>query len=69
MKSRSVQHFPKSMGPSRAVNSYANCRNWAKIKQVGDFMPVLVICKFGEDPIKHEIAITRTTFSPLCAQR
>ena len=27
---------------------------------------VLVTCKFDEDPIKNEVAILRTTFSPLC---
>ena len=32
---------------------------------VPDFMAVLVICKFDEDQIKIEVAILRTTFSPL----
>ena len=38
---------------------------WPKIKLVGDFMAVLVTCKYDKDPIKNEIAILRTTFSPL----
>ena len=42
----SGQHFPKSMGPSRAGYSHASSRNWAKIELVRDFMPILVICKF-----------------------
>ena len=37
----------------------------AEIEFVQDFMPVLVICKFEEDPIKTEGAIMSTTFSPL----
>ena len=31
---------------------------------VQDFMPVLVICKLEEDPIKIEGAIVSTTFFP-----
>ena len=27
--------------------------------------PVLVICMFNEDPFKNEVAIIRTTLSPL----
>ena len=27
-------------------------------------MPILIICKFDEDPIKNEVAIVRT-FSPI----
>ena len=60
----SKQHFPQSMRPSRAANSPANGQNWAKIKFVRDFITVLVICKFDEDPNKNEVAIVRTTFSP-----
>ena len=28
-------------------------------------MPILIIYKFYEDPIKKEVAIIQTTFSPL----
>ena len=64
MKSLSPgQHFPKSMGPSRVA--HANSRKWAKIELVQDFMPVLVMYMFDEDSIKNEVAIFRTTFSPL----
>ena len=55
MKSLSSgQHFPKSMGFSRARNSHVNSRKWVKIKLVRNCMPVLVICKFDEDSIKIE---------------
>ena len=53
------------MGPQRADNSHANHQHWAKIELVQDFMPVLITCKFDEDPIKNEVAIVCTTFSPL----
>ena len=54
------------MGHSRVGNYYhANRPNTAKIKLVQDFIPVPVICKFDEDPIKNEVAIVWTTFSPL----
>ena len=56
----SRQHFPKSMGPSRAGYSNASSRNWAEIELVRDFMPVLVICKFDEDSIKNKAV--QTTF-------
>ena len=37
MKSLSCgQHFPKSLGPSRADNSHANSGNWAKIELIRD---------------------------------
>ena len=63
------QHLPhyKSMGkffyiqgrvtPNRIVQSRPNSSQ--------DFMPVLIICKSDEDPIKNEDTIDRTTFSPL----
>ena len=44
---------------SRVCNSIANRPIWPEIKLVPDFMPVLVICKFEEDPIKTEGAIDR----------
>ena len=53
------------MRVSRAGNSHANSQNWSKIKLVRDFMPILISCKFDEDPIKIEVAIVRTTFYPL----
>ena len=53
------------MGHSRVGNYHANRPNSAKIKLVQDFISVPVICKFDEDPIKNEVAIVRTTFSPL----
>ena len=69
-------HFSKSMGPSRTgialrpivwtlkdgYSSQANCQKWAKIETVRDFMPVLIISKFDEDPINSEVAIVRTIF-------
>ena len=64
----SGQHFPKSIRLSRAGNSHVNSQNWAKIKFVQDFMPVLFICKFDENQIKKkEVAIILTTFSSLYA--
>ena len=37
---------------------------WAEIELVRDFMPVLVICKFEEQPNKNEAVIVSTTFFP-----
>ena len=53
------------MEPSRVDYSHVNSQKWAKLKLVWDFMPDLVICKLDEDSIKNEVAIVRTTFSPL----
>ena len=61
----SGQHFTKSIGPSRAGNSYANYRNWIKMELIKDFMYVLVICKADEDPIRNDVSINQTIFSPL----
>ena len=36
---------------------------WPKTEHVQDFMTVLIICKSGEDLIKNEVAVVRTTFS------
>ena len=44
---------------SRASNSNMNIPIWPKF-ELGDFMPVLVTCKFVEDPIKIEGTIDRT---------
>ena len=49
---------------SRASNSKVNSPIWLKIKILQDFMPVLIICKFDEEPIKNEDTIDQTTFSP-----
>ena len=40
----------------------ANNPLWHGMELVQDFMPVHVICKFEEDPIKTEGAIVSTTF-------
>ena len=67
----SRQHFlhhtvyGKNFCRSRASNSKVNGLIWPKIELVWDFMDVLVICKYEEDPIKNEVAIDQTTFSPL----
>ena len=37
----------------------------AGIELIRDVMIVFVTCKFDEDPIKNEVTILRTTFSPL----
>ena len=38
---------------------------WPKIEHVRDLMAVFITCKLDEALIKHEVAILRTTFSPL----
>ena len=53
------QHFPvmsmaKHFCHSRASNSKVNIPVWPKFELRRDFMPVLVTCKFDEDPIKIE---------------
>ena len=50
---------------SRASNSEMNGPISPKFEIIRDFIIVLVTCKFNEDPIKSEVAIIRTTFSPL----
>ena len=50
---------------SVSINSEVNSPIWPEIGFIRDFMAVLVTCKFYEDPIKREVAILRTTFSPL----
>ena len=47
---------------SRVCNSDANSPIWPEMEFVQDFMLVLIICKFEEDPIKIEGAIVSTTF-------
>ena len=56
---------PKSINCSKASNSHMNnpiCPNFILVR---DFMIVLVICKFDEQPLQNEIAIVHTTFSLL----
>ena len=36
--------------------------SWPEMELVRDVMPVLVTCKFDEDPIKNEGTIVSTTF-------
>ena len=36
---------------------------WPEFELVRDFMPVLVTCKFNEDPINNECASVETSFS------
>ena len=67
MKSLSIrQDFPqyKSMGAifchSRASNSKANIPVWPKFELRRDFMPVMITCKFDEDPIKIDGTIDQT---------
>ena len=50
---------------SRASNSKVNSLIWPEF-ELWDFMAVLITCKFDKDPIRNEIAIPWTTFSPLC---
>ena len=50
---------------SRAGNSKPNTQISPKFELRREFMPVLIICKFGEDPIKNEDAIDRTIFARL----
>ena len=50
---------------SRAGNCEVSRQMWLLFELVRDVMPVLVSCKFDEDPIKNEGAIVSTTFSPL----
>ena len=50
---------------SRASNSEVDSPIWPEFGPIQDFMAVLVTCKIDEDSIKSEVAIIRTTFSPL----
>ena len=68
----SEPHFPKFMRPSRTGNSLmpiVKSSPKSSCVLVRDFMPVLITCKFDEDPIKNEVASFRTTFSPLHVYR
>ena len=50
---------------SRTHNSEMSCLIWLKFEFVQDFMPVLITCKFEEDPIKNGPEKSETPFSPL----
>ena len=50
---------------SRASNSEEDTLIWPEFELIQDFMAVLVSGKNDEDPIKSEVAIDQTTFSPL----
>ena len=39
---------------SRTNNFVVKSLTWPKIELIGDFMPVLVTCKFDKDPIKGD---------------
>ena len=43
-------------------NSIAHSPLWPEMELVHDFMPVLVVCKFDEDPIKIGGAIVSIIF-------
>ena len=44
------------------VTQKLKSRIWPEFELVWDFMPVLLICNFDEDPIKNEGAIVSSTF-------
>ena len=50
---------------SRARSSEVDSLIWLEFKLIQDFMAVLVTFKIDEDPIKSEVTIVWTTFSPL----
>ena len=60
-------HFPhsKSMGMLRANNSVVKSLTRPKFELIWDFVPVLIICKFDEDPIKGDWENAETLFFPL----
>ena len=47
----------KCLGAQGQVSSKANGPIWPNIEHIRDFMSVLVICKFEDDPMKTECAI------------
>ena len=61
----SLQVYGKIFRRSRANKSKVNSPIWPKIELVRDFIDVLVTCKFDEAPIKNEVVIDQTPFSPL----
>ena len=56
------QHFLRY---SRAGNSEVDGQTRPEFNFVQDFMPILVICKYDDDPFQNKGAIMSTTFSPL----
>ena len=50
---------------SRASDSEEDNTIWPEFELIQHFMAVLITCKIDEDPIKSEVVIIRTTFSPL----
>ena len=62
LQTRSNMMFFSTQGQ---VTSEENILIWPEIKIIQDFMAVFNTCKFDEDLIKKEVAILRTTFSPL----
>ena len=49
----------------KGSNSKVDSLIWPKFELIRDFMAVVVTCKIDENLIKSEVAIIRTTFSPL----
>ena len=47
-------------------NSHANSGKWDKIELVPDFMTVLILCKFDEDPIKNGCYCPDIMFPIIC---
>ena len=62
IKNKGVISCPRVLH-SKACNSEVNSPLWPEMVLVQDFMPVLVVCKFEEDPIKTEGAIMSIFFS------
>ena len=58
-----IHLFRKTFRHSRANNSDVNDPIWPEIELVRDLIPVLVITKFDEDPIKNKRASLETPFS------
>ena len=48
---------------SRTSNFEMNSPIWSKFELVRDFMPVLVACKFDQDPTKSDAPILQTAVS------
>ena len=56
-------------GSLKGQITHANCLIWSKIKLFQCFMPIFIISKCDEDPIKNKVTIARTAFSPLYVYR
>lgn len=48
--------------PKRASNTLLNSPIWSKIKLIEDFMPIFIISKFVEDPLKIKSLYTGQQF-------